>query len=178
MNIAFKKGFSEETTLSIVALSIILHEVFGNYKQEPLTEAQAEAQPSSIVVPVLEFDPKPLLVKNKELPCFARYIVYSQHQDSDKPCERFIHDDVCTDRIKWIGAIPKNILHAYTDGQDEVTIQDLFNSLVDPKAAKTRYFYKESDEESTTHSVAIINEYGDKKNPHCITTAYLSIKGK
>ena len=179
MNIVIKKGIPEEISVRVVATAMIIHSFFGPYKQDTVSKEELEKDGALLFVPVLQFDPKSLTIKDKALDCHARFVVYSKHGDAEsKPCERLINESACTDRIKWIAVLPKHILRANVDSKEETTIQDLFNSLVDPEAVKTSYYYQLSDEETTTHSLAIVNEYGNKKDPICITTAYFSIKGK
>lgn len=179
MYISIKKGFPEKTGTKVISSSILLHEVFGPYQQSLLME-DIVCPLAMLVVPLMIFKPLEISLKNdKKLRCHLRFSVYSQKENKQEPCLRFINEEACTDKIKWMGEVPKVILHAFTNSTMDNKLLDLFNVLADDSASKTSYFYRETTWQSeTTYSIGIINEYGDKGNPHCVTTAFFSIGTK
>lgn len=180
MNIAFKKDFPEETGAKIISAAIILNEAMGTYKQTIDDKDFVVKSDSLLVIPVLEFSPIDIVLKSgKSAVCHTRFVVYAQTENKELPCPRFIHKERCTDKITWIRDLPKNLLHATFKEDKENILHDIFLSLIDDYATTTSFFYGELlTEGETTFSIGIVNEYGDKNNPICITTSYFSIKGK
>lgn len=178
MYIRIAKDLAEITIVGITALSVFLNETFKKYEQLVPLEIAETLNTGQVVLPIMMFEEVVVEVKTKkpfDAKCTGRFVVYSKQPTEIKPCNRFIHAERCYDREVAFKNLPKSILDAAFDAEN--TVNDLVTTLGAVISDKKSFFYSvNTNETSHTFQIAVIHEFGEKDNPHCVATAVIVIE--
>lgn len=176
MHIKIGKDFPKEANKAFTAIAVTLKEVFKSYDQQKPDEPDAHAP---LMLPIVRYRTKKVyLPKSKrESTIDARLVVYAKKPESAPPCLRLVHAHCCRDKETVLKEILPSVRDAAFDEAGEHTVLDLLSTLSGIKADKISYYYMpHTCEGTTTHSLAVVHEFGPDKNPHCVITSYFSIK--
>lgn len=176
MNIKLDKDFPKEANKAITAIAVTLKEVFKSYEQEK-SEAMGDSAPMQL--PIVRFKPKKIFMAKakRESTISCRLIAYARKPKDERACLRSVHAHCCRDKETVLKEILPAVRDAAFDEAGEHTVLDLLSTLSGIKADRIAYYYSPCTcEGTTTHSMAVVHEFGPEGIPYCVITSFFSIK--
>lgn len=176
MQIKLDKQFPKEANKALTAIAVTLKEVFKSYEQD---KPEAPDDKAPLQLPIVRFKPKKVFVgkAKRETIVSCRMVAYAQKPKDDRPCARLVHAHCCRDKETILKEILPSVRDAAFDEAGEHTLLDLLSTLSGIKADKIAYYYMpHTCEGTTTHSMAVVHEFGPEGAPHCVITSYFSVK--
>lgn len=165
--------------MGIAEIAVILNNLFGKYEQVDALEEVEKVCQGPVVMPIMAFGPLQILLRTKAIKntnLIGRFSVYSKKPEEQKECLRFILKERYIPREEMLLDMLPAVRDATFNQDSDETLGDVLTKIGSIKSDKVSYFYNAvTCEGVVSHCMAVIHEFGEKDNPHCVATVYLRV---
>lgn len=180
MNIKIDPEFPKAASQGLTEIAVVLSEWFGTSTQDVQLADAEEVSHGPLVLPFVHYKEHKLRIEtNKNLKygrIVALLVAHSKELDDDNPCPRMVHWHRTSERDVTLKQIPQSIRDASFDREGDKSVMVLLDTLASIASDRVRLFYSQCVcEGTTTHSFAVVHEYGVEDNPYCVINSYFNL---
>lgn len=179
MHIKILSDFTESANVGIAEIAVILNNLFGKYEQVDTLEEVEKVCQGPVIMPIMAFGPLQILLRTKAIKntnLVGRFAVYSKKPEDQKECLRFILKERYVPREEMLLDMLPAVRDATFKHDSDETIGDVLTKIGSIKSDKVSYYYNPfTCEGFVSHCMAVIHEFGEEDNPHCVCTSYFKV---